>query len=316
MNNRRVAYYQFGEPDVLKIEEIDIPAPKAREVIVRMAGAGLNPIDYKTRKGLGFVATQISDTLPWSPGYDLSGTVVAVGSEVSQWQLGDHVYGMIGFPLIGGGYGDYVSVTESELARAPSSIPLASAGGIPLAALTAWQALFVSGDLKPGSRILIHAAAGGVGHFAVQFAKARGCFVVATASEVNHAFLNQLGVDQVIDYVNQDFCEHCAPVDFVLDCIGGDVGIRSLSLLKPEAQLVTVPTITAAHIIAAAENMDVRVFGLTVKPDPEMLAHITHLVDEGDVLVYINQSFSLDNVAEAHFLLEKGHTQGKLILIP
>jgi NADPH2:quinone reductase len=296
--------------------ESDLAEPSAGHVVVKMAGAGLNPIDYKTRKGLGFVAEQIKPSLPWSPGYDLAGEIVAVADNVSRWKPGDRVFGMVGFPLKGGACADYPEVAADALVPAPGNLPLADCGAIPLAALTAWQALFEVGDLQPGSRVLIHAAAGGIGHFAVQFAKNRQCHVIATASVANQAFLKNLGVDEVIDYHQDDFTDKCSDIDFILDSIGGDVGLRSIGLLANYGQLVTVPTNTAQAIIDAGHLQKRNVKGMTVQLNVAQLTEITGLIKKGKVRVHVSERIPLAEISRGHDALEHGHTCGKIIVVP
>lgn len=314
--NRRIIYKTFGESSVLEMAESLTAKPSAGNVIIKMAGAGLNPIDYKTRKGLGFVAAQIKDHLPWTPGYDVAGEIVALGEGVTRWKLGDSVFGMIGFPLAGGACAEYPQVAESDLITAPANVRLSDCAAIPLVALTAWQALFEAGNLKAGSRILIHAAAGGVGHFAVQFAKARQCHVIATASVDNHEFLLSLGADEVIDYRTEDFAARCQDIDFVLDCIGGDVGLRSIDLLAEGGQLITVPTVTAQAIVESGAIKKRHVKGLTVKPNTAQLKEIADLISSGKVRVLVARRIPLCQIAEGHDDLELGHTRGKLIVVP
>jgi NADPH2:quinone reductase len=311
---RRVAYDRFGEVDVLRVEQADIVEPGADEVRVRVAGAGLNPIDWKTRKGLGFAARQIENDLPWTPGYDVAGEVVAVGDAVTTLAPGDRVMGMIGFPAGGGGYAECVIVPAVDLAMVPEELDLVSAGALPLAALTAWQALFEVAGLEAGQKVLVHAGAGGVGHFAVQFALERGAHVIATASDSNRDFLAGLGVHEVIDYHTTRVEDECYGLDVVLDLIGGEVGKRSLQTLSEHGVLVTIPTVTADEIITQAESMGLRAHGMTVRPDVFHLEEIAELIEDGDVRIHIDKTFSLDQVQQAHLTLEGGHVRGKLVL--
>ena len=311
---RRVAYDRFGEADVLRVEPADIAEPGADEVRVRVAGAGLNPIDWKTRKGLGFAARQIENDLPWTPGYDVAGEVVAVGDAVTTLAPGDRVMGMIGFPAGGGGYAEYVIVPAVDLAMVPEELDLVSAGALPLAALTAWQALFEVAGLEAGQKVLVHAGAGGVGHFALQFALERGAHVIATASDSNRDFLAGLGVHEVIDYHTTRVEDECYGLDVVLDLIGGEVGKRSLQTLSEHGVLVTIPTVTADEIITQAESMGLRAHGMTVRPDVFHLEEIAELIQDGDVRIHIDKTFSLDQVQQAHLTLEGGHVRGKLVL--
>ncbi len=311
---RHVIYDRFGERDVLQVVRSDLPTPAEGQALVRVHGAGLNPIDWKTRKGLGFAARQIENSLPWTPGYDLAGEVVAVGGEVTTLTPGDRVMGMVGFPAMGGGYSEYALAEADELAIVPEELDLVTAGGLPLAALTAWQALFEVAKLEAGQKILIHAGAGGVGHFAVQFARERGAHVIATASAGNRDFLAELGVHEVIDYRTTDIVEECYGLDVVLDLIGGDTGKRSLHTLGEQGVLVTIPTVTADEIISEAEAMGLRAHGMTVRPDVFHLDEIAELIEDGDVRVHIEKAFSLEDVAQAHEMLEGGHVRGKLVL--
>jgi NADPH2:quinone reductase len=200
------------------------------------------------------------------------------------------------------------------LAIVPDELDLVTAGAVPLAALTAWQALFEVARLESGQKILIHAGAGGVGHFAVQFALERGAHVVATASPANRDFLAELGVHEVIDYHTTDVAEECYGLDVVLDLVGGEAGKRSLHTLSETGVLVTIPTVTADDIVSAAEAMGLRAHGMTVRPDVFHLDEIAELIEDGDVRVHIDQAFPLDQVQAAHALLEGGHVRGKLVL--
>ncbi|KEF30254.1 Quinone oxidoreductase [Marinobacter nitratireducens] len=309
-----VVYDQFGDRDVLKVIRSAPPAIEAGQVLVRVHGAGLNPIDWKTRKGLGFAARQIENSLPWTPGYDMAGEVVAVGADVTTLEPGDRVMGMIGFPASGGAYAQYAVAGVDELAIVPEELDLLVAGAVPLAALTAWQALFEVAKLESGQKILIHAGAGGVGHFAVQFALERGAHVIATASASNRDFLAGLGVHEVIDYHTTDVGEECYGLDVVLDLIGGEAGKRSLHTLGEHGVLVTIPTVTADDIISQAESMGLKAHGMTVRPDAFHLDEIAELIEDGDVKVHIDQTFPLAAVADAHEKLEGGHVRGKLVL--
>lgn len=311
---RHVVYDRFGERDVLRVTESPIPKPGEGEVLVRIHGAGLNPIDWKTRKGMGFVATQIENRLPWTPGYDAAGEVVEVGEGVTTLVPGDRVMGMIGFPVTGGAYAEYAIADAEDLAIVPEELDLIAAAGVPLAALTAWQALFEVAELESGQKILIHAGAGGVGHFAVQFALERGAHVIVTASSRNRDFLAELGVHEVIDYHTTDFTEECYGLDVVLDLVGGETGKRSLQTLSDSGVLVTIPTVTADDVVSAAEAMGVRAHGMRSRPDAFHLDEIAELIEDGDVKVHVEQVFSLDQVQAAHELLEGGHVRGKLVL--
>lgn len=313
---RKVLMRAFGEPDVLVEEACDVPEPGPGEVLLRVAGAGVNPIDWKTRRGLGFVAEQIGDRLPWTPGYDVAGVVEAVGPGVEDWQTGDRAMGLIGFPLGGGGYSSLACVPASMLVEVPDELDLTVMGAVPLAALTAWQALFEVGRLEAGDKVLIHAGAGGVGHFAVQFALLKDAHVIATGSGDSLDLLDDLGAHEVIDYSRENFLDDCYGLDFVVDLVGGDVGVRSLHTLAEDGQLITVPTNTAARVLSEARQRQLHALGMTVHPDNSQLETIVDLLATGDVQVHLEKQYALCGASEAHRHLERGHVHGKLVLVP
>ncbi len=313
---KAVQFAQFGSPDVLELREIALPEISAGHVLIRVMSAGLNPVDWKTRKGLGFVAAQIKDALPWTPGFEAAGVVEQIAPDVTGFKPGDRVMGIVGFPSGGGGYAQFALADENHLVKCADTLDLQTAGAIPLAALTAWQALFTVGRLLDGQIVLIHAAAGGVGHFAAQFARWKGASVIGTASEKNRDFLKSLGVDEVIDYKTQKFTEECENIDLVIDGIGGQTGIDSLKVLRPGGTVVTLPTLTAAQVAAAAEGSSHHVKGMTMTPDSHDLAQIAALCAEKKVAVSVQKSFTLDEAPEAHRLLETGSVRGKLLFNP
>ena len=311
---KRLVYPAFGDPDVLRLVDSPRPEPGPHEVRIRVAAAGLNPIDWKTRKGMGFVASRIASRLPWTPGYDLAGVVDTVGPEVSSLVPGDRVLGMVGFSLDGGACSQFVVAPADALAIVPDELSLTDAAALPLAGLTAWQALFDLADLQSGHKLLVHAGAGGVGHLAVQFALIRGAHVVATASAGNRDFLSALGVHEVVDYNQSDFVDECYGLDAVLDLVGGETGRRSLHTLSEQGVLVTIPTFTADEVITAAEDQGLRAYGMTVRPVTDQLEEILELVEDGDVRVHVDEVFPASQAAEAHRVLEGGHVRGKLVL--
>lgn len=311
---KAVAVKQFGEPDVLEIIDMEKPKPAPDEVLIKVSGAGVNPVDGKTRRGLGFVAEAVKDSLPWIPGLDVAGTVAEVGIDVTEFKKGDRVYGMLEFLNKVGGYAEYTLAKADMLALAPEHMELLYSAGIPVAALTAWQGLFEVGDVKKDDRVLIHAAAGGVGHFAVQFAKMKEAYVICTASENNRTFLHEMGADEVIDYKKHDFTKEIEPVDFVLDNIGFEVGERSLSVLKKTGMMVTVPTITADRVKAAGDAQNKIVQGIKVKMSKDNLVQISEQIDRGSVRVFVSKIYSLSEAVRAHKDIETGRTRGKIVL--
>lgn len=313
---RQIIIPQFGDASVLEPRDAALPEPGEGEVRVRVASAGVNPIDFKTRSGLGFVANAIRDHLPWVPGFEVAGIIEAVGSGVERWRKGDPVVGMTGFPRAGGGYAEQTLVRADELCRAPDSLALEDIGAVPLAALTAWQGLFVHLGLQPGQKLLILGGAGGVGHFAVQFAAQHGAHVVATGSGANEAFLHQLGADDVINYEREDVHDVCYGLDAVLDLVGGEPGKAALSTLGDHGKLVTVPTVTAQAIKDLAVDKGMQASNYVVEPDTEQLEEILALLNRGDAELYIAAAFPLGDAAAAHRRQEAGHVRGKLVLQP
>ncbi|MDF2414462.1 NADP-dependent oxidoreductase [Aeromonas sp. 1HA1] len=306
----------FGDPSVLKLNPSQDKVPAEGEVRVRICFAGVNPIDAKTRAGLGWAAAQNKDNLPWTPGYDVAGVIETVGPGVTALAEGDQVCGMVGFPLAGGGYADSTVVSEEALVKL-DGISLKQGAALPLAGLTAWQGLFEHGGLKAGQRVLILAGAGGVGHLAVQFASAYGAEVVATASRDNHDFLHRLGADQRVDYHDADWAAQIlaqGQVDLVLDLVGGESGKAALACVKPGGRLVTVPTITAPQIKDAAADTGIEVLGMLVHPDSKQLSQMLNLLRQGDVHITVDSEFALAEGAQAHQAIEGGHVRGKLVL--
>lgn len=306
----------FGDPSVLRLNPSLDKVPAEGEVRVRICFAGVNPIDAKTRAGLGWAAAQNKDKLPWTPGYDVSGVVEKVGPHVATLVEGDAVCGMVGFPLTAGGYAESVVVREDELVRL-DGVSLKQGAALPLAGLTAWQGLFEHGALKGGQRVLILAGAGGVGYLAVQFASAYGAEVVTTASRDNHSFLHGLGASQMVDYNDADWVAQVVAggqVDLVLDLMGGESGKAALACVKPGGRLVTVPTITAQQIKEAGAEAGIEVLGMLVHPDQKQLTQVLMLLRQGDVHITLSGEFPLAEGALAHGAIEGGHVRGKLLL--
>lgn len=306
----------FGDPSVLKLNPSLDKVPADGEVRVRICFAGVNPIDAKTRAGLGWAAAQNKDKLPWTPGYDVSGVVEKLGPGVTSLVEGDLVCGMVGFPLTAGGYGESVVASEGELVKL-DGVSLQQGAALPLAGLTAWQGLLEHGALQRGQRVLILAGAGGVGHLAVQFAAAYGAHVVATASGDNHSFLHSLGASRIVDYHQAEWCAEViadGQFDLVLDLVGGESCKAALACVKPGGRLVTVPTITAQLIKDVGAAAGIEVVGMLVHPDQQQLGQMLMLLRQGEVKVTLAGEFALAEGALAHQAIEGGHVRGKLLL--
>ena len=305
-----VRIHEFGGLDNLRVEDAPTPEPGDGEVLVRIHAAGINPVDWKTCAGEG-VASRLEDPFPFIPGWDVSGVVQAPGAGVSDFKAGDAVCGMVRWPWGGGGYAEYVAAPAVDLVARPGSMDDAQAAGLPLAALTAWQALFDTADLQLGQSVLIHAAAGGVGHIAVQLAKWRGAHVTGTASARNEAFLRELGADLVIDYNAARFEDVARDVDVVLDGVGGDIQERSWAVLKPGGMLVSI---RGRPNQEEASAHGVRAQHVSVHADAEQLRAIADLAAAGPLTVHVDATFPLEEVRKAHEMSRTGHTRGKLTL--
>ncbi|WP_192783029.1 NADP-dependent oxidoreductase [Amycolatopsis lexingtonensis] len=309
---RAVVQHTFGGPGVLSVERVPRPEPLPTEVRVKVHAAGINPVDWKTRAGTGMAG--VVGEPPFVLGWDVSGVVEKVGFGVTTLREGDEVYGMPWFPRAAGGYAEYVTAPARQFARKPSNISHEQAAAVPLAALTAWQALVDTAHVQAGQRVLIHAAAGGVGHLAVQFAKHLGAHVLGTARAARHDWLTKLGADELIDYTAVRFEDAASDVDVVLDLVGGDTGTRSLDVLRPDGLLVAVPSGVSPELAAAAEAKGMRVTPFLVEPDGPALTTIGGLIDSGEVAVEVEEVFPLEQAAAAHVRGESNRTRGKLVL--
>ncbi|MFI1809119.1 NADP-dependent oxidoreductase [Streptomyces sp. NPDC020422] len=304
---RAVVVERWGGPEQLVERETERPEPGLNEVLVRVHAAGVNPVDWKTR-ATGVV---IEWGAPPIVGWDVSGTVEAVGPGVGIFRPGDEVFGMPLFPRQAGGYAEYVVAPARHLAPKPASLSHVEAAALPLAALTAWQTLVDAARVRPGERVLVHAAAGGVGHFAVQIAKARGAYVIGTASAAKHELVRELGADEVIDYREVRFEDAVLDVDVVIDALGGETAERSLKVLRPGGRLITLPS---GDDVPAVVPDGVRASFVLVEPDHLGLREITALVESGALRPVVDTVLPLSEAAKAHELGERGRTTGKIVL--
>ncbi|WP_280722114.1 NADP-dependent oxidoreductase [Kitasatospora sp. MAA4] len=306
---KAISQHTYGGTEVLQEIEIDRPSPGPSEVLVRVRAAGMNPTDWKHKRAGGLVGK-----LPLVLGWDVSGVVEAVGLGVTIHRVGDEVFGMLPYPHGVGAFAEYVVAPARALARKPAGIDHVQAGALPLAALTAWQALVDAADIQPGQRVLIHAAAGGVGHLAVQIAKERGAYVIGTASAPKHALLRELGADELIDYRTEDFTA-IDPVDLVLDTVGGDTAMRSLETLKPGGQLITIAVMATPEALAEqAAARGVRAYQLLVEADQAGMRAIADLVTAGRLRAVVEAVFPLAEFAKGHDLGDTGRVTGKVVL--
>jgi NADPH:quinone reductase-like Zn-dependent oxidoreductase len=304
---KAVEIYHYGGPEELKYEEAAKPSINPDDVLVRVYATGVNPIDWKVRKG---GRGNGDEKFPKILGWDFSGVIEQVGSQVSQWKAGDAVYGRPD-PTRNGTYAEYVAVRATEIARKPASIDHKSAAGVALAGLTAWQGLFEQGNLEAGQRVLIQGAAGGVGIFAVQFAKWKKAYVIGTASAKNELFLEELGADEVIDYQKEEISGATADIDLVLDTIGGDVQANLAKVLRPGGVLVSTVGIKDPE---ALKVKGVRGIAFMAQSRTKDLEEMAALIDSGDVIPVVSKILPLKDAAEAQRLSEEGHTRGKIVL--
>jgi NADPH:quinone reductase-like Zn-dependent oxidoreductase len=305
---KAIRFHDYGGTEVMKYEDAPTPVPKDDEILIRVHAMGVNPVDWKIREG--HVRQRIVLPLPVSPGGDISGVVEKVGAAAAGFRAGDAVFAMIGLV---GAYAEYVCIRPGIAAAKPKTMSHVEAGSVPLAALTAWQALTEKAGLKAGQKILIHAAAGGVGQFAVQFSRVLGADAVGTCSPANNEFVRGLGASAALDYHTDVYAANAGRFDVVLDTMGGDVALKSLELLKPGGILVGVAP-PNEKTVAAATASGKRTAGLQVRPDGAQLAEISRLIDAGKVKTAIAQVFPLAEAGKAHDLIKTGHTRGKIVL--
>ncbi|CAM5241531.1 NADPH:quinone reductase [Streptomyces spiroverticillatus] len=304
---RAVIQKSFGGPEVLETVELERPVPLDGEVLVRIHATAVNPVDLVVRSG----KHPILGEPPFGVGWDVSGVVEEAGPG-SGYAPGDEVYGMPHFPRAATAYADHVLAPARQLARKPATLDHVHAAALPLAALTAWQGLVDAAGLTQGHRVLIHRSAGGVGHLAVQLAKARGAHVVALASAPKHDFVRSLGADEVIDYRTTDYTEAVRDVDAVLD--SSSEGVRSLKVLRPGGTLVSIMEYRDRELAARIEAAGRRFAGIAVEPDRPALESIAALVDAGRIRPYVAETFPLEEAATAHELVGGGRVQGKVVL--
>ncbi|ABS78015.1 quinone oxidoreductase [Coxiella burnetii] len=310
---KAIQFDQFGPPKVLKLVDTPTPEYRKNQMLIKVHAASLNPIDYKTRNGSGFVAKKLKNNLPSGLGYDFSGEVIELGSDVNNVNIGDKVMGIAGFPDHPCCYAEYVCASPDTIIQKLEKLSFLQAASLPTAGLTALQALNQA-EVKQGDVVLIHAGAGGVGHLAIQLAKQKDTTVITTASKRNHAFLKALGAEQCINYHEEDFLLAIStPVDAVIDLVGGDVGIQSIDCLKETGCIVSVPTITAGRVIEVAKQKHRRAFGLLKQFNIEELHYLGKLVSEDKLRIEISRIFQLSEAVTAHELLETGHVRGKLV---
>ncbi|WP_459500557.1 NADP-dependent oxidoreductase [Bacillus sp. C1] len=308
---KAIVIEHYGNVEELKGKEVVIPTPQEDEVLIEVHATSINPVDWKTRKG--DLQRKLLFSFPIILGLDAAGIVVKVGANVTKYKSGDKVYTKLA--NVGkGSYAEYVTAKEEHIAKMPGNLSFTQAAAVPLAGLTAWQSLVDYGKVQKGDRVLIHAGAGGVGSFAIQIAKAFGAHVTTTASLANHAFLEELGADILIDYRKEDFGRALAgDYDMILDTIGGAVQEKSYSLLKSGGKLISI-----VHAPKEGELVrhDISAVFMWLKPSGSQLLKLSKWIEEGKITPIVSHvfDFSQDSIRKAHLLSENGHTRGKIVI--
>jgi NADPH:quinone reductase-like Zn-dependent oxidoreductase len=302
---KAIVVREYGGPEVLKYEDATRPEPKDDEILIRVAAAGVNPVDAYIRAG-----RYKTGNLPFIPGMDVSGVVEKTGANVTRFKGGDPVYAYLSFKEQGG-YAEFAIAKENEAAPKPKAISYEQAAAVPLAATTAWQALIETAKLSPGQTVLIHGGSGGVGHFAVQIAKARGAKVIATASTPNQDLLKQLGVNQAIDYTKTKFEDVVQDVDVVLEATRSDALARSYGMVKKGGIIVSV---TGPPDQAQLDKYGIRGTSVMAHPDAGVLEELGKLIEAKKITPIVSQVFPLFEASKAHQQIETRHTRGKIVL--
>ncbi|WP_316742087.1 NADP-dependent oxidoreductase [Pedobacter antarcticus] len=302
---------EFGSADQLQIQELNIPVAQEQEVLIQVKAISINPVDIKTREGKG-AAGKIGEERPIILGWDISGIVTESRSE--KFKVGDEVFGMVNFPGHGKAYAEFVSAPADQLVLKPASISHIDAAAATLAALTAWQALVTNAKIKAGDRVLIHAAAGGVGNYAVQLARHLGAYVIGTSSGTKKDFVLSLGADEHIDYTAVPFEQATSDIDFVLDTIGGDNIDRSLKVIKKGGTIISIPSGLREAVTEKATKSGINGYFIMVQSNGQDMQQIARLLENGQLKSHVSQVFDFDDMVNAHKALETGRTQGKIVV--
>lgn len=312
---KAIVLKDFGEVENLVIEEVRKPEIKADEVLVKVKAIGINQIDLKTRKGSG-IAAKLREENPMILGWDIAGEITETGSEVKEFKTGDTVFGTVNFPGCGNAYAEYVAAPASQIALKPENVSFEEAAGACQSPLTAWQAIIDTGHVKKGDRVLIHGAAGGVGSYAVQIAKHLGAYVIGTASGDDRDFVLNLGADECIDYKTQKFEEMAKDLDFIMDSIGGENFVRSLTVLKPEGTIVMLPSDKKEEADKVAKEKHVHNFyHILMHSSGEGMKGIAAMLTDGSMRSSVSKTFPFEKMREAHEEVATGKHTGKVAVV-
>ena len=306
---------EAGSVDNLQFVDIAKPTIKSNEVLVKTIALSINPVDYKVRSNDGALNWILGADRPAIIGWDLSGTIVEVGKNVTDYKIGDAVFGMANFPGKGNTYAEYVAVPAAHLTLKPANISHQEAASATLAALTAYQALIEKANVKKGDNVLIHAASGGVGHYATQIAKYLGAYVIGTSSAKNREFVLQNGADEHIDYTAENFQNIVSDVDFVFDTVGGNTILKSLDVIKEGGTIISITTSSMPNeVVEKAKAKNVNLSFLLVQSSGENMFQLSQLMEKGILKSHVSQTFTFEEMREAHLYLEKGRTVGKIVV--
>lgn len=304
---------EAGGTEQLQLTDLPVPTIKDDEVLIQVKAISINPVDVKTRLGKALYE-KLKEQEPVIIGWDIAGIITQAGANVTQFNTGDEVFGMVNFPGHGKAYAEYVAAPASHLALKPKNISFEEAAATTLAPLTAWQVMSHEAKVSSGQKVLIHAASGGVGHYAVQLAKYLGAYVVGTSSAANKDFVLELGADEHIDYKSQKFEEEVSEVDFVLNPITGNNIMRSLDVIKPGGTLISIVGGITDEVTEKAKSKDINAFSYLVKSDGDDMKLLAELLEKRVVKAHVYKTYSLENIGEAHQQVESGHTVGKVVV--
>jgi len=305
---------EAGSAEKLEMAELAIPLINDREVLIQTKAISINPVDIKTRIGKSLYSELRSQNPFIIPGWDVSGIVTESGRTGTKFKPGDEVFGMVNFPGHGKCYAEYVAAPAEHIALKPSIITHEEAAAATLAALTAWQALVTNAKVAKGQKVVIQAASGGVGHYAVQIAKWLGAFVIGTSSAANRDFVLSLGADEHVDYKKHPIDTIVTDADFVLDPIGGANIEPSLNAVKKGGTVIMLPSFFKEEIIAKSAAKGVNGYFFSVRSNGDDMQNLATLLEKGIIRSYVSKTFSFDEIKEAHLQIESGRTKGKIVV--
>ena len=302
-----------GGVENLLIKDVKKPDTKEKEVLISVKAIGINPVDYKARAIEDVLNSLTGEQRPAIIGWDVSGTIIAIGNNITKFKIGDNVFGMINFPGSGNAYAEFVAAPEDHLVKIPKNISFEEAAATTLAAVTALQAL--KPRVKKSDRVLIHAGSGGVGHFAIQIAKSLGAYVITTSSAKNKDFVLSLGADEHIDYGSQKFEEILTDIDFVLDMFNGDILLNSIKITKNGGVIISLPTADFSdEVLKLAKERNVDVSFTVVQSNGDDMNTLKNMLESGTLKPHISKTFAFEKIGDAHLQLESGRTVGKVIV--